>query len=85
VDRKFAEFVLVLKERKFSHRGGSVKSPENMYFSCLTSRRYFIKPPAGTHAYPPVMLDFEGDRMTVHEGVPPPQNAIFFARFGIFL
>jgi hypothetical protein len=54
-----------------------VKSPENMYFSCLTSRRYFIKSPAGTHAYPPVMLDFEGDRMTVHEGVPPPQNAIF--------
>jgi hypothetical protein len=61
-----------------------VKSPENMYFSCLTSRRYFIKSPAGTHAYPPVLLDFEGDRLTVHEGVPPPQNAIFFARFVIF-
>jgi hypothetical protein len=62
VDRKFGKFVLVLKEKKFSHRGGTVNSPEKKgYISRQTSWRCFIKSPAGTPASPPVMLDFEGD------------------------
>jgi hypothetical protein len=85
VDRKFGEFVLVLKERKFSFTSRrSVKSSEkNVYFSRLITRRCFIKSPAGIHAYPPVLLDFEGDPDDSSRRSAS-SKCNLFARLGIF-
>ena len=60
-----------------------MKSPEKMYFSRLTSRRYFINSPSGTHAYPPVMLDFECDPGDSSRRSASSSICHLFARLGI--
>jgi hypothetical protein len=61
-----------------------VKSPEKVYFSRLTSRRCFIKSSAGTHAYPPVMLGFEGDPDDSSRRSASSSKCYLFTRLGIF-
>jgi len=78
VDGKFGEFVLVLRE-KFS-----LTPRRKMYFSRLTSRRYFIQSPARTDAYPPVLLDFEGDPDDSSRRSASFSKFRLFARLSIF-
>ena len=62
-----------------------MKSPEKkMYFSPLTSGRYFIKSPAGILAYPTVMLDFEGDPDDSSRRSASSSKCYLFARLSIF-
>ena len=62
-----------------------MKSPEKKrYFSRQTSLRYFIKSLAGTHASPPVMLDFEDDPGDTSGRSASSLKFHLFARLGIF-
>jgi hypothetical protein len=79
VDGKFGEFVLVLRE-KFS-----LAPRRKMFFFRLTSRLYFIQPPARIRAYPPVLLDFEGDLDGSSRRSASSSKCRLFARLSIFL